>query len=178
MSVFFCVSSVLFKNCLGKILQHFVLIKACKMMLTCFILCLKSFLFWIIFIDLNVYWMWCKGFGWQCFFFVSEVSFENVAKVMGFTHAFENGEKCNCLFMSMCFVFFMCLVRLQVKMNVLWVKFDFNFLLKWWVLLIFLRMVKSAILCGCPCFLCLPLLFQNCLKKKSAAFTLERVLKR
>ena len=52
-------------------------------------------------------------------FFVSEVSFENVAKVMGFTHAFENGEKCNCLFMSMCFVFFMCLVRLQVKMNVL-----------------------------------------------------------
>ena len=38
-------------------------------------------------------------------FFVSEVSFENVAKVMGFTHAFENGEKCNCLFMSMCFVF-------------------------------------------------------------------------
>jgi hypothetical protein len=27
---------------------------------------------------------------------VSEVSFENVAKVMAFTHVFQNGEKCNC----------------------------------------------------------------------------------
>jgi hypothetical protein len=32
--------------------------------------------------------------------FVSEVSFENVAKVMGFIHAFENGGKCNCLFIG------------------------------------------------------------------------------
>jgi hypothetical protein len=38
-------------------------------------------------------------------FFVSEVSFENVAKVIGFIHAFENGEKCNCLFMSVFFAF-------------------------------------------------------------------------
>ena len=39
-------------------------------------------------------------------FFVSEISFENVAKEMGFIHVFENGDKCNCLFMSVFFVFF------------------------------------------------------------------------
>ena len=33
-------------------------------------------------------------------FFVSEVSFGNVAKVMGLSHVFENGERCKCLFMS------------------------------------------------------------------------------
>ena len=148
------------------------------MMVTDVILCLKLFLFQILFIELDIYWMCCKGFGWTVFFVVSGVSFENVAKEMGFTHVYENGEKCNCLFMSMCFVFFMCLVRLQVIMNVLWVKLVFKFLLKWWVLRTFLRMVASATLCGCPCFLCLSFLFQNCLKNKSAAFTLERVLKR
>jgi hypothetical protein len=37
--------------------------------------------------------------------FVSEVSFENVAKVIGFIHVFANGEKCNCLFMSVFHVF-------------------------------------------------------------------------
>ena len=36
-------------------------------------------------------------------FFVGEVSFENVAKVIGFIHVFENGEKCICLFMSVFF---------------------------------------------------------------------------
>ena len=35
--------------------------------------------------------------------FVSEVSFEDVARVMDFTYVFENGEKCNCLLMSMFF---------------------------------------------------------------------------
>ena len=41
----------------------------------------------------------------QSDFFVNEISFENVAKAMGFIHVFENGEKCNCLFMSVFFVF-------------------------------------------------------------------------
>ena len=69
------------------------------MMVGGLILCSKSFLVWLIFIELNVYWMWRKGFGWKSFF-VNEVSFKNVAKVIGFIHAFENGEKCNCLFID------------------------------------------------------------------------------
>ena len=52
-------------------------------------------------------------------FFVREVSFEIVAKVMGFTYAFENGEKCNCLLMFVFFVLFVCLVKFQLKINFL-----------------------------------------------------------
>ena len=37
--------------------------------------------------------------------FVSDISFENVAKVIGFIHVFANGEKCNCLCMSVFLVF-------------------------------------------------------------------------
>ena len=39
--------------------------------------------------------------------FVSEVSFEDVARVTDFTYVFENGETCNCLLiMSMFFCVF------------------------------------------------------------------------
>ena len=94
-------------------------------------------------------------------FFVSEVSFENVAKVIGFIHVFANGEKCICLFMILFFVF----ANISSGNDYSWIKLVLKFLLKWWVLLMCLRMVKTATVCGCLCFfLCLSLLFQNCLK--------------
>ena len=46
-----------------------------------------------------------EGFRWTVSFFVSDVSFENVAKVIGFIHVFANGEKSNCLCMSVFWVF-------------------------------------------------------------------------
>ena len=45
-----------------------------------------------------------KGLDEQ-WFFVSGISFEDVARVIGFIHVFANGEECNCLFMSVFFVF-------------------------------------------------------------------------
>ena len=83
-------------------------------------------------------------------FFVSEVSFENVAKVIGFIHVFANGEKCICLFMILFFVF----ANISSGNDYSWIKLVLKFLLKWWVLLMCLRMVKTATVCGCLCFFC------------------------
>ena len=73
---------------------------------------------------------------------------------------------------------FLCLLRFQAKMNFLWVRLVLNILLKWWVLPMCLRIVKSAIVCGRLCFLCLSLLFQNCLKNEVPHYFFSQKIKR
>jgi hypothetical protein len=46
------------------------------------------------------------GFKRKVSFFLSEVDFEKLFKVMGFSNVFENGEKCNVLLMYMLFFVF------------------------------------------------------------------------
>ena len=91
-----------------------------------------------------------KGFRWTVSFFVSDVSFENVAKVIGFIHVFANGEKCICLFMILFFVF----ANISSRNDYSWIKLVLKFLLKWLVLLMCLRTVKTETVCGCLCFFC------------------------
>ena len=50
-------------------------------------------------------------------------------------------------------------------------------LLKWWVLPMFLKMVKSATLCWCLWILCILLLLKSFMIKISTAFNLERFWK-
>ena len=82
------------------------------------------------------------------YFFVNEVSFGNVAKVMGLIHVFENGEKCNCLFMSVFFVFAKMSNENELVVN----KVGFKNFVEVMGFKIFMRIVKSAMVCGCLCF--------------------------
>jgi len=47
--------------------------------------------------------------------FVSKVGFQIFVEVMGFTHVFENGCKCNSLWMSVFFVFVIFVSKLSEK---------------------------------------------------------------
>jgi hypothetical protein len=46
---------------------------------------------------------------------VSEVCFQFFVEVMGFTHVFENGWKCNSLWMSVFFVFVIFVSKVSAK---------------------------------------------------------------
>jgi hypothetical protein len=59
-----------------------------------------------------------RGFRGKVTFFVSEVDFENVVKVLGFAYVFENGKKCHVLLCSCFFVFLCAVANLSEK------KFD------------------------------------------------------
>ena len=108
-------------------------------------------------------------------FFVSEVSFGNVAKVMGLIHVFENGEKCNCLWMSVFFVF----AKISSKNELFVSKVGFKNVAEVMGFHMYLKMVKSAIVCGCLCFLlCLSLLIQQCLKNEVPHYFCSQKIKR
>ena len=51
------------------------------------------------------------GFRGKMNFSVSEVSFEKLLKVLCFAYVFGKGEKCNCVLMSLDFVYFVFLGR-------------------------------------------------------------------
>ena len=104
--------------------------------------------------SLDKVWMCCKGFRWKVNLFVTEVSFENVTRVMGFTYVFDNGEKWKCLLMSMFFGACCVFGRASSKNDFLRVKLVFKFVLKWKVFPLFLKMVKSAICMDVRVFLC------------------------
>ena len=106
---------------------------------------------------------------------MSEVSFENVAKVMGVIYAFETGEKCNCLFTSVFFVF----ANISNENELFVSKVGFTIFVEVMGFHMCFRMVKSAIVCACLCFfLCLSWLFQNCLKNEVPHYFLSQKLKR
>ena len=56
------------------------------------------------------------GFRSKVNFFVSEVYFENVVKVLGFAYVFENCKKCHVLLCS-CFFVFLCVVAKLSEKN-------------------------------------------------------------
>ena len=81
--------------------------------------------------SLDKVWMCRKGCRWKVNLFVSELSFENVARVMDFTYVFENGEKWKCLLMSMCFCPFCVFGDASSENDFLYVKLAFKFAFKW-----------------------------------------------
>ena len=98
-----------------------------------------------------------KGFRWKVNFFANDASFEKLLKVIHFTYVFENGEKCNCLLMT---VFFMLLCKFhwmnvkgfRWKVNLFVNEVSFEKLLNMMDLLMFLNIVKHAIVYWCLCF--------------------------
>ena len=115
-----------------------------------------------------------KGLDEKIDLFVSEISFGDVAKVMGLVHVFENAEKCNCLFMSC----FLCLLTFQMKMKFLWIKLVLKILLKWWVFICVWGRLKVQLFVDVCVFLCLSLLFQNCLKNEVPHYFFSQKIKR
>ena len=59
-------------------------------------------------------------------FFVNEVSFANVVKVMDFDYVFENGLKCNVLWISMFFVLFCMFGKVTIESELFFVS-EVNF---------------------------------------------------
>ena len=107
-----------------------------------------------------------KGFRWKVIFVVNEVSFENVTKDLFFSCFWKWWQVQLSLYVRFFFAFVMCLLGFRLKIRFLWLKLVFKLLLKWWVFLMFLKMVKSAILCGCPCCFVFHLsCSKNCLEK-------------
>jgi hypothetical protein len=145
-------------------------IQACEMIVTGVILCWKCFYLKDCFIELNVYWMCCKGFRWKVNLFVTEVSFENVTRVMGFTYVFDNGEKWKCLLMSMFFGAFCVFGRASSKNDFLRVKLVFKFVLKWKVFLCFWKWLKVQFVWMSVFFCVSSVLFKKLSGKNYAAF--------
>ena len=116
-------------------------------------------------------------------FFVSEVSFGNVAKAMSAIHVFKNCEKCNSLFMSV----FFCLLTFQAKMNFLWIKLCLKFLLKWWVFICvwgWLKVQLFVYFFYCVCHCCFKTVWKmkrriiSSVKKWSASLFLQKKMRR
>ena len=125
----------------------------------------------------SVYWLVFERFKWEVIFVVIKIGFENlVNKLMGFTHVFESilsAICCGYLWIYVEAVLFQIVIcwikrlwidfeRVLMKSELFWwLKWGLKIWLKWLVLLMFLKLVKSAMFCWGPCFL---RFFMSCFK--------------
>ena len=85
----------------------------------------------------------------------------------------KNSDKCNCLFMSVFFCVFYVYARILTENELFVIKVGFQIVVKVMVFLMFLKIVKTAILCGCPCCFVFHLsCLKNCLEKILQPFVL------
>ena len=93
-----------------------------------------------------------KGIRWKVIAFVCEISVEIVAKLKGFTYVFQNGEKCNCLLMSVLFCVFCVFGKVSIENELYVSKVGFQMFVN---VVGFSYVFKSCEKCnfsGCLCF--------------------------